>query len=256
MAIELVMPSNHLILCHLLLFLPSMFPSIRVFFNESVLRIRWPKYWSFSFIISPSTEYSGSISFRIDCFDLLAVQVTLKSLLQHHSLKASIFWCSAIFYCPDLISTHDYWKNHSFDYMDFVGKVISLLFNMLWKFITAFLPISKHLLISWPQSQSKVILEPKKLKSITVSIISPLICHEVMRLDAMIFVFWMLSFKPAFSLSIFTFIKRLFNSSSLSPIRLLVIYMSEGIDVSPGNLDSISCFIQPRILHDVTLYIR
>ena len=97
MAIELVMPSNHLILCHLLLFLPSMFPSIRVFFNESVLRIRWPKYWSFSFIISPSTEYSGSISFRIDCFDLLAVQGTLRSLLQHLSSKASILWCSAFF---------------------------------------------------------------------------------------------------------------------------------------------------------------
>ena len=94
---ELVMPSNHLILCHLLLFLPSMFPSIRVFFNESVLRIRWPKYWSFSFSISPSTEYSGSISFRIDCFDLLAVQGTLRSLLQHLSSKASILWCSAFF---------------------------------------------------------------------------------------------------------------------------------------------------------------
>ena len=115
MSIESVMPSNHLILCHSLFLLPSIFPSIRVFSNESVLRIKWPKYWSFSFSISPSNEYSGLISFRIDWFDLLAVQGTLKSLLQHHSSKASVLRCSAFFISPTLTSIHDYWKNHSFD---------------------------------------------------------------------------------------------------------------------------------------------
>ena len=118
MSIKLVMPSKHLILCHLLLLPPSIFPSIRVFSNESVLPIRWPKYWSFSFNISPSNEYSGLISFRIDCLDLLAVQGTLKSLLQHHSSKASILWSSAFFISPTLTSIHDYWKSHSFDYTD------------------------------------------------------------------------------------------------------------------------------------------
>ena len=111
---ELVMPSNHLVLCHPLLLLPQIFPSIRVFSNESVLHIRWPKYWSFSFSISPSNEYSGLISFRIHWFDILAVQGTLKSLLQHHSSKASILWCSA-FFTVQLTSVHDYWKNHSLD---------------------------------------------------------------------------------------------------------------------------------------------
>ena len=115
MSTELVMPSNHLILCRPLLLLPSVFPSIRVFSNESALRIRWPKYWSFSFSISPSNEYSGLISFRMDWLDLLAFQGTLKSLLQHHSSKASILLCSAFFYSPTLISIHDHWKNHSFD---------------------------------------------------------------------------------------------------------------------------------------------
>ena len=118
MSIELVMPSNHLILCLLLLFLPSIFPSIRVFSNESALHIRWPKYWSFSFSISPSNEYSGLTSFRIDWFDLLAVQGTLKSLLQHHSLKASILWCSAFLYGLALTSIHDDWKHHGFGYAD------------------------------------------------------------------------------------------------------------------------------------------
>ena len=116
-SIELVMPSNHLILCHLLLLLPSIFPSIRVFSNESVLHIRWPKYWSFSFSISPSNEYSGWISFRMDWLDLLAAQGTLKSLLQHHNSKASILWHSA-FFTVQLTSVHDYWINHSLDYMD------------------------------------------------------------------------------------------------------------------------------------------
>ena len=118
MSIESVMPSNHLILCHPLLFLPSVFPSIRVFSNESVLCIRWPKYWSFSFSINPSNEYSGLISFRMDWFDLLEVQGTLKSLLQHHSSKASILRVLNLLYGPTLTSLHDYWKNHSFDYVD------------------------------------------------------------------------------------------------------------------------------------------
>ena len=118
MSIELVMPSNHLILCCPLLLLPSIFPSSRVFSNELALRIRWPKYWGFSFSISPSNEYSGLISFRIDRFDLLAIQRTLRSLFQHHNSKASILQCSAFFYCPTLTSVHDYWENHSFDYMD------------------------------------------------------------------------------------------------------------------------------------------
>ena len=118
MSIVSVMPSNHLILCHPLLLPPSIFPIIGVFSNESALRIRWPKYWSFSFIISPSNEYSGLISFRIDWLDLLAVQGTPKSLLQHHSSKASILWCSAFFNGPTFTSIQDYWKNHSFDYTD------------------------------------------------------------------------------------------------------------------------------------------
>ena len=131
MSTELVMPSNHLILCHPpLLLLPSIFPGIRVFSNESVLRIRWPKYWSFSFSISPSNEYSGLVSSRMDWLDLLTVQGTLRSLLQHHSSKASILWCSAFF--STLISIHDYWKKTiALTRQTFVGKVMSLLFNML-----------------------------------------------------------------------------------------------------------------------------
>ena len=165
------MPSNHLILCHPLL-PPSTFPSIRVFSNESAIRIRWPKYWSFS--ISPSNEYSGLISFRIHWFDLLAVQGTLKSLLQHHSSKASILWCSAFF---TVQLSHPYMtagKTIALTRQTFVGKVMSLLFNMLSRLIIAFLPRSKCLLISWLQSPSAVILEPKKIKFVTVSIVSHL----------------------------------------------------------------------------------
>ena len=183
------MPSNHLILCHPLRFLPSIFPSIRVFSNESVLCIRWPKYWSFSFRISPSNEYSGLISFRIDWFDLLAVQGTLKSLLQHSSSKASILWHSAFFIVQ---LSHPYMttgKTIALTRQTFVGKVRSLLFNMLFRLVITFLPRSKHLLISWLQSPSAVILEPKKIKSVTVSIVSPSICHEVMGQDATIFVY-------------------------------------------------------------------
>ena len=186
MSIELVMPSNHLIPCHPLLLLPSIFPSIRVFSNESVLHIRCPKYWSFSFNISPSNEYSGLISFRIDWLDLLAVQGTLKSPLQHHSSKASILQHSAFFIVQLSYPYMTTGKTIALTRWTFIGKVISLLFNMLSRSVIAFLPRSKCLLISWLQSPSAMILEPPKIKSVTVSIVSPSICHEVMGLDAMI----------------------------------------------------------------------
>ena len=201
MSIESVMPSNHLILCCPLLRLPSIFPSIRVFSNESALHIRWPKYWSFSFNISPSNEHPGLISFRLDWLDLLSVQGTLKNLLQHHSSKSSILWCSAFF---TVQFSHPYMtpgKTIALIRRTFVDKVVSLLFNMLSRLIISFLPRSNHLWISWLQSSSAVILEPPKIKSDTVSTVSPSICHEVMGLNAMIFLFWMLSFKSTFSLS-------------------------------------------------------
>ena len=188
MFIELVTSSNHLILCRPLL-LPSIFPSIRVFSNESALRIRWPKCWSFSFSISPSNEYSGLVSFRVDWLDLLAVQGTLKSLLQYHSSKASILQCSAFFIVQ---LSHPYMttgKTIALDRQTFVDKVTSLLFNMLSSLVIAFPPRSKLLLISWLQSSSLVILEPKKIKSVTVSIVSPSIYHEVIGPVAMMFVF-------------------------------------------------------------------
>ena len=193
------MLSNHLIFSCPLLLLPSIFPSIRVFSNESVLHIRWPKYWRFQLSISPSNEYSALISFRIDWLDLLAVQGTLKNLLQNYSSKASI-WRSAFFIVQ---LSHPYmttWKTIALIRQTFVGKVMSLLFNMLSRSAIAFLPKSKCLLISWLQSPSAVILEPKKMKSDTVSIVFLSVCHEVMGPDAMILVFWMLSFKPTSSL--------------------------------------------------------
>ena len=225
MSIELVVPSSHLILCRPLLFLPSIFPSIRVFSNESALRIRWPKYWSFSFSISPSNEYSGLISFKMDWFDLLAVQETFKSLLQHHSSKASILWLSAFFIVQ---FSHPYMttgKTIDLTIWTFVSKVTSLLFNMLSSFVilggehgdplqysclenpcgqrtlagyspwgcresdtteqlstvlSSFFFWGASVLISRLLSPSMVILEPKKVKSVTVSIVSPSICHEVM----------------------------------------------------------------------------
>ena len=161
MSIESVMPSSHLILCRPFLFLPSIFPRIRVFSNESVLCIRWPKYGSFSFNISPSSEHSGPISFRMDWLDLLLVQGTLKSLLQHHSSKASILWCSAFFMVQLSRPYMTIGKNIALTRMTFAGKVMSLLFNMPSRFVIAFLPRSKHLLISWLQSPSTVILEHK-----------------------------------------------------------------------------------------------
>ena len=206
------MPWSHLILSFPLLFLLSIFPSIRDFSKRSVLHIRRPKYWTFSFSISPSIENSGLISFRMDWLDLLAVQGTLKSLLQHHSSKASILCCSAFFTVQPSRPYMTTGKTIALTRWTFVGKVMSLLFNMLSRLVITFLPRNKHLLLSWLQSPSAVILEPKKIKSITVSTVSLSISHEVMGLDAMVLVFWILSFQSTFSLSSFTF-KRLFSSS-------------------------------------------
>ena len=183
------MPSNDFILWRPLCLLPSIFPSIRVFSNESALRIRWPKYWSFSFNISPSNEHPGLISFRMDWLDLLAVHRTFKSLLQHHSSKASILQHSTFFIVQ---LSHPYMttgKTIALTRWTFVGKVISLLFNMLSRLVITFLPRSKCHLISWLQSPFAVILEPRKIKSDTVSTVSPSISHEVMGPDAMILVF-------------------------------------------------------------------
>ena len=177
------MPSSHLILCRPLLLLPPIPPSIRGFSNESTLHMRWPKYWSFSFSIIPSKEHPGLISFTVDWLDILAVQGTLKNLLQHYSSKASILWCSASFIVQ---LSHPYvtiGKTIALTRQIFVGKVMCLLFNMLSMLVIAFLPRSKCLLISWLQSPSAVILEPKKRKSVTVSIVFQSICHEVMGLD-------------------------------------------------------------------------
>ena len=183
------MPPSQLILGRPLLLLPPIPPSIRVFSNESTLHIRWPKYWSFSFSIIPSKEHPGLISFRMDWLDL-AVQVTLKSPLQHHSSKASILRCSAFFIVQ---ISHPYMtsgKTIALTRWTFVDKVMSLLFNMLSRLVITFLPKSEHLLISCLQSPSAVILElKKKIKSATVSTVSPSICHEVMGPDAMILFF-------------------------------------------------------------------
>ena len=174
------MPSSHFILCRPLLLLPPVPPSIKVFSNESTLHIRWPKYWSFSFSISPSKKHPELISFRMDWLDPLAVQGTLRSLLQHHSSKASILQCSAFF---TVQLSHPYMttgKTIALTRQTFAGKVMSLLFNMLSRLVITFLPRSKCLLISWLQSPSAVILEPKKIRSDTVSTVSPSISHEVM----------------------------------------------------------------------------
>ena len=184
MSIESVMSSNYLILCHTLLFLPSVFPIIRDFSNESALHIRWPNYWRISFNICPSNEHPGLISFKMDWLDLLVVQRTLKSFLQHHSSKTSILWRSAFFMVQ---FSHPYMttgKTIALMRWTFVGKVMSLLFNMLSQLVVTSPSRSKCLLISWLQSPSAVILEPPKIKSATVSTSSPSICHEVMGLDA------------------------------------------------------------------------
>ena len=181
--------SNHFILCCSLLLLPSIFPSIRFFSNELAVPIRWPEYWSFSFSISPSSEYSGLISFRIDCFDFLVVQGTLKGLHQHHSFKASIVRLSPF---SMVHFSHPYMttgKTIALTIWIFVSKVMSLLFNMLSRFIIAFLPRSKHLLISWLQSLFIVNLEPRKVNSVIVSTFSPSMCHKMMRQDVMMLAF-------------------------------------------------------------------
>uniref|UniRef100_A0AC11D4Y1 Uncharacterized protein n=2 Tax=Ovis aries TaxID=9940 RepID=A0AC11D4Y1_SHEEP len=183
------MPSNHLILCRPLLLLPPIPPSIRVFSNESTLHMRWPKYWSFSFSIICSKVIPGLIFFRMDWLDLLAVQETLKNLLQHCSSKASILRCS-VFFTVQL--SHPYMttgKTIALTRRTLVGKVMSLLLNILSRLVITFLPRSKRLLISWLQSASVVILEPIKIKSDTVSTVSPSVSHEVMGPDAMNFVF-------------------------------------------------------------------
>ena len=233
MSIESVMPSNHLILYCPLLLLPSIFPSITVFSIESVLCIRWPKYWSFSFSISPSNEYSGLISFRIDWLDLLAIQGTLKSLLQCHSSKASILQCSDFFTvqlsCPYMTTG----KNIALTIWTFVGKVISLLFNMLSRLFVAFLSGSKHILISWLQSTSAVILEPPQ--------------NKVSQCFHCFFIYFPWSDRTRCHDLSFT-CKKLFSSSSLSAIRVVSIW---GYWYFPSNLDSMLCFIQPGISHDV-----
>ena len=183
------MPFSHLILCCPLLLLPPIPPSIRVLSNESTLHMRWPKYWSFSFSISPSNEHPGLISFRMDWLDLLAVQGTLKILLQHHSSIASILRRSAFF---TVQLSHPYMttgKTIALTRQTFVGKVMTLLLNMLSRLVITFLPRTKRLLISWLQSPSVVILEPRKIKSDTVATVSPSISHEVMGQDAMVLIF-------------------------------------------------------------------
>ena len=189
MSIESVMPSTHLILCHPLLLLPPIPPSIRVFSNEPTLPMRWPKYWSFSFSITPSNEHPGLILFRMDWLDLLAVQRTLKSLLQHHSSKASILRGSAFFTAQ---LSHPYMttgKTIALTRQTFVGKVMSLLLNMLSRLVITFLPRSKHLVISWLQSPSAVILKPQKIKSDTVS---PSVSHEVISMIQWMLAIWSL----------------------------------------------------------------
>ena len=186
--------------CRPLLLLPSVFPSIRVFFSKSAFHIRCLMHWSFNFRNSPSNEYSGLISFRIEWLDILAVQGTLKSLLQHHSSNASIlqFFSSQISLWSNSHIHMTSGKTIALTRLTFVGKAMSLLFNMLSRLVIACLPRNKHPLISWLQSPSAVILEPNKIKSATVSTVSPPISHEVMGPDAMILAFWMLSFKPTF----------------------------------------------------------
>ena len=200
MSIESVMPSNHLILCRPLPLLPSTFPSIRVFSNESVLHIMWPNYWSFSFNISPTNEHPVLISVRKDWLDLLAVQDSQESspTPQFKSINSSVL---RFLYSLTLTSIHDTGKTIDLTRRTFVDKVMSLIFNMLSRLVITFLPRSKHLLISWLQPSSAVILEPRKIKSATVSTVSPSICHEVMGPGAMILVFSMLSFKPGFKAS-------------------------------------------------------
>ena len=197
-SIESVMPSSHFILCHPLLLLPPIPPSIRVFSNESTLRMKWPKYWSFSFSIIPSKEIPGLISFRMDWFDFLAVQGTLKNLLQHHSSKASVLWCWAFFIVQlsHLYMTTE--KTIALTRWTFVAKIMSLSFNMLSSLVITFLPRNKCLLIFKAAVTACSDFGAQNIKCLTISIVSTSIYHEVMGPDAMILVFWMLRFKPTF----------------------------------------------------------
>ena len=235
------MPSNHLIFCRPLLFLPSDFPGIRIFSNESALSIRWPKYWSFTSASVLPTNIQGWFPLGNDWFDFLAVQGTLKSLLQHHNLKTSVLWHSAYFRVQLLYLYMTPGKTIALTRWKFDSRMMSLIFNMLYTFVIALLPRSKHFPFAW----SAVILEPKKIKSHCFYFF-PSVCHKVMGLDAMILVFWMLSFKPAFSPS---------SRGSLVPIQFsairVVICISEVIDISPSNLDSALWVIQPGISRDV-----
>ena len=243
--LHLVMPSSHLILWHPIL-LPSIFPSIWVFSSESAVHIWWPKYYIFTFIISLSNKYSGLISFKTDWFDLLVLQG------EHHSSKASIFLCSAFFaveLSQPYMTTR---KTIALTIRTFVGNLISLLFNTLSMFVIALLPRSS-LLISWLQSPSAVILEPKKRNSVTAFNFSLSIYHEVMGLDVMVFIFLIFSFKPAFSLSFFILIKRFFSSSSLSAFRVVSSTYLRLLMFLPSiiNLGSSLQFIHPSFSHDV-----
>ena len=223
MSIKLVMSSNHLILCHSLLVLSSIFPSIRVFSNESVLPIRWPKYWSSSFSISLPNEYSElMLHWLVQSPCSLRDSQKSSPTPQFRSISSSVL----SFFMVQL--SHPYktsGKTIPLTRWNFISKLTSLFFNMLSRLIIAFLPRSKHLFISWLQSPSSMILEPMKIKSDIVSIVSPSICHELMGPDAIFLVFWMFSFKPVFSLSSFTFIKRLFSSSSVSVIKVSSVYL-------------------------------
>ena len=243
MSIELVMPSSHLILCRLLL-LPPVLPSIRVFSNESTLHIRWPKYWSFSFSINPSNEHPGLISFRMNWLDRLAVQGTLKSLLQHHNSKASILRHSAFF---TVQLSHPYMttgKTTALTRWTFAGKVMSLFLNMLSRLVITFLPRSKCLLISWLQSPSAVILEPPKIKSDTVPHLFPMKWWDQMP--------WSY-FSECWALS------QLFHSPLSSrgflapPLSAIKVVSSAYLRLLMylGNLDSSLCFFQPSVSHDV-----
>ena len=250
MSRESVMPWSHLILRCPLLIPPSIFPSNRVFCNESVLHIRWPKYWSFSFSISPSNEYSGLISIWMEWFDLLAVQGTLKSLLQHHSSKASILWRSAFF---TVQLSHPYMttgKTIALTRRTFVGKVMSLLLNMLSRLVITFLARSKRLLISWLQSPSAVILEPKKIVChcfhcfpIYLPWSAGTRCHN--------FSFLNVKFKANFFTLLFHIHQKALQFLFTFSHKRGIICISEVIDISPGNLDFSLCFIQPSVSNDV-----
>ena len=235
MSIESVMSFNHHILCRPLLLLPSIFPSIRVFFKESVIYIRWPKYWSFSFSISPSNEYSGLIPLGWIGWIILQ-SMGLSRVFSNTTVQKHQFFSVQLSLWPNShIHTWLLEKSLLLTLQTFVGKVMTLLFNMLMRLVITFLPRSKQLLIFWLQSPSAVILEHKKIKSVTVSIVSPSICHEVMGSDTMILIFWMLSFKPAFHSPL--------SSSSRGSLILFafchkggVICISKVVAILPSNL--------------------